>query len=205
MTRLAGLNDFRHRRHRNGQALVEFAIVVPLLITMVLSVAEIGSAIGVNMSLELATREGARVGAALVNGGSPFGCGAGQSPNAASVDPQIIASVERALTSRGSGVDLGSVAYIHIYKATASGGESSVNAWYPGAGPVVDGVSLHFSPGAVAWQPCNRSFQLPADSIGVSIGYTYHMFTPLAAITGMTGFDHIHMTDRTVMALEPVQ
>ena len=57
-------------------------------------------AIGTNMSLVLATREGARVGASLVNGGGALGCGAG-SPREPLVDPQIIASVERGLTSPG--------------------------------------------------------------------------------------------------------
>jgi hypothetical protein len=197
--------DRPRRRRRAGQALVEFALILPLVVTLVLSVAEVGVAIGTNMSLVLATREGARVGAALVNGGGAPGCGPGQSPNAASVDPQIIASVERALTSQGSGIDLSRVDWIHIYKATASGGEALVNTWVPGSGPAVDGVALHFAPAGTTWQACSRTSTLPADSIGVSIRYRHRLFTPLSAITGLFGTNEIVMTDRTVMALEPSQ
>jgi hypothetical protein len=196
----------RSRRRRGaGQALVEFALILPIILTLVLSVAEVGVAIGTNMSLVLATREGARVGASLVNGGGAPGCGGGQSPNAALVDPMIIASVERALTSQGSGIDVNNVDWIHIYKATSSGGESMVNAWYPGPGPTIDGVTLHFAPGSTSWQACSRTSNLPADSIGVSIRYRHQLFTPLSAITGLFGTHEIVMTDRTVMALEPGQ
>jgi hypothetical protein len=194
----------RSRRRRGaGQALVEFCLVLPIILTLVLSVAEVGVAIGTNMSLVLATREGARVGAALVNGGGAYGCGSGQSPNEAVVDPMIVASVQRALTSEGSGIDISKVDWIHIYKATASGGESLVNEWTPGAGPVVDGLTLVFSPGGVSWPACSRAHTLPADSLGVSISYRHQLFTPLSAFTGALGLTEIVMTDRTVMALEP--
>jgi hypothetical protein len=196
----------RSRRRRGaGQALVEFALILPIILTLVLAVAEIGVGIGTNMSLVLATREGARVGAALGNGGGTPGCGSGQSPNAATVDPQIIASVERALTSKGAGIDITRVDWIHIYKSSASGGESLANVWTPGAGPTVDGVALHFRQSSVSWQVCSRTSALPADSIGVSIRYRHRLFTPLAAITGLFGTHEIVMTDRTVMAVEPNQ
>jgi hypothetical protein len=196
---------FRRSRRRRGagQALVEFVLVLPIILTLVLSVAEVGVAIGTNMSLVLATREGARVGAALVNGGGPYGCGAGQSPNADVVDPMIIASVQRALTSEGSGIDISNVDSILIFKATAGGGMSLANAWYPGSGPTVGGLALVFSPGAASWPACSRTHTLPADSIGVSITYRHQLFTPLSAFTGALGLTEIVMTDQTIMALEP--
>jgi hypothetical protein len=117
----------------------------------------------------------------------------------------IIASVERALTSQGAGINIANVEWIRIYKSTASGGESLINTWYPGAGPSVGGVALHFAPAGVSWQPCSRTSTLPAESIGVSIRYHHRLFTPLAAITGLFGAHEFVMTDRTVMALQPGQ
>ena len=60
-----------------------------------------------HITLGYASREGARVGSALANGGGQLGCGAGRSPNADLVDPQVIAAVQRVLTSPGSLITLG--------------------------------------------------------------------------------------------------
>jgi hypothetical protein len=170
-------------------------MILPVILVLVMAMAEIGLAIGNNMSLELATREGARVGASLVNGGA----------HPETVDPQIIASVERALLSPGSGVDITKIDSIHIYLATSSGGESKVNEWLPGAGPTVDGVQLHFYQSSAAWPAATRTSVLPAASIGVSITYRYQMVTPLSWLTGLWGMHQITMTDHTVMALQPSQ
>jgi Flp pilus assembly protein TadG len=197
----------RRTGRQRGQALVEFTLILPIILILVLSMAEIGLAIGNNMSLELATREGARVGASLANGGGTPGCGTGQSPNAATVDPQIIASVERALSSSGSGVDMSKVDYVHIYESNSDGSEGLTNVWTysAGGGPVVGGIRLDFVQGTVAWQVCSRTSAPPPDSIGVSISYRYKLITPLSILTGMFGANQITMVDRTIMALEPSQ
>lgn len=197
------LSGRRRRNRERGQSLVEFALILQVLLVLTLTVAEIGVAISQNMSLEVATREGARVGASMVNGGGAPGCGSGLSPNWQTVDPAIIASVERALTSTGGGVDLTRVDWIHIYKSNSSGGEATVNVWRPGAGPVVDGRALHFYEASSPWDACMRTSTLPADSIGVSLSYRYRLFTPLAAISGLFATNEITMVDRTVMALQP--
>jgi len=197
----------RRPRTQRGQALVEFSLILPIILVLVLSMAEIGLAIGNNMSLELATREGARVGASLSNGGGTPGCGTGLSPNWATVDPQIIAAVERALRSQGSGVTISNVVKIHIYRALANGDEDVFNEWTysAGGGPTVGGIQLDFVQGAVGWQACQRNSTLPPPSLGVSITYRYQMITPLAVLTGIFGSSQITMTDRTIMALEPSQ
>jgi Flp pilus assembly protein TadG len=48
-----------------GQALVEFAIVLPLLLTLVLGIIQFGFLFGTHLGLANATREGARYGATL--------------------------------------------------------------------------------------------------------------------------------------------
>jgi hypothetical protein len=147
------------------------------------------------------------MGSNLANGGGPLGCGGGQSPNAAMVDPQIIASVERSLTGAGTEIDLARVTEIRIWKTDGSGNETaSVNVWTytPNIGPVIDGNPLEFSPsGATGWQACSRVNTIPADGLGVTIKYSYQSKSPLRYF--MAGFAQWPVTDRTVMMLNATQ
>ena len=193
------------RGERRGQSLVEFAVILPFLMLLILGAIEFGFAFGHHLTLEYASREGARVGAALVNGGGDLGCAAGQSPNRNEVDVRIVAAVERVLASSGSPVDLSEVSEIRIFKADGTGhqvgGYANVWTYTPGAGPSVDGSPLDFSPpSSVPWPACARNNLQPADSIGVSIGYTYKLQTPFLSLTGVAS---LPMSDRTVMALNP--
>jgi hypothetical protein len=188
--------------HERGQGLVEFSLVVPAFLLLLLGMLEFGFAFDQNLTLQYASREGARVGSALVNGGGPLGCGVGLSPNAATVDDLIIAAVNRVLTSPGSRVRTSAVPTIRIYKAGNAGQElGPVNVWTysAGAGPTVDGKQLDYVRTTTTWAACGRS-NAPADSIGVSLTYTYQLATPLG---GITGFSTIAMSDRTVMQMNP--
>lgn len=195
------------RARQRGQSLVEFTMILPIVLTMTMSIAEFGVAFGTNMSMEEATREGARVGAVLVNGASSFGCPG--YTGAANVDPQIVAAVQRAIESPGSGISLAHVDWIHIYKADANGNPvaGTINEWTVaptlGTGPTVCGVHLDFVQGMVGWPAAGRTSTLPATSIGVSVKYEYQLFTPLSALTGLFGVHTITMVDSTSMALEP--
>jgi hypothetical protein len=200
------------RERQRGQGLVEFSIVVPLFVMLLLGMLEFGFAFDHNLTLGYATREGARVGSALVNGGGPLGCGVGQSPNAATVDPQIIAAVERVLTSPGSAIRLDRVAEIRIYRATSSGDAFAgvVNVWTysPGGGPTVDGAALDFSPSSLGWSACSRTNAQPSpQSIGVSLHYRYDFVTALGAVTrivtGGTIGPTLDIRDRSVMQFNP--
>jgi hypothetical protein len=187
---------------QRGQSLVEFALIVPLIMTMALAIAEFGMAFGTNMTMIQATREGARVGAILVAGNSPLVCPG--VTGAAEVDPQIILAVQRVVESPGSGITLANIDWIHIYKSNASGGEVLTNVWTPGNGSACGGtIHLDFTQGSIAWPAAARSNTLPVESIGVSIQYRYRLFTPLSSLTGLFGVSQITMVDSTVMALEP--
>ena len=186
--------------------------MLPLFAVLLLGVLELGTAFSHHTSLEYATREGARSGAALANGGGALGCGAGQSPKASTVDPLIIEAVERVLTSPGSPIVLANVTEIRIYKANATGGEAGpVNVWTytPGAGPVPadNPDKLDFSPtGVQSWSACSRVNTNPADGLGVSITYTYRFTTGLTQVLsfiGVTTGPTWTLTDRTVMNLNP--
>jgi len=183
-------------------------MVIPIILTMALSIAEFGVAFGSNMTMIEATREGARVGAILVNGSGSLGC-TGYS-GSASVDPQIVAAVQRVIESPGSGISLSFVDWVHIYQADANGNPvaGTINEWKvattAGSGPLVCGVHLDFTPNAsIPWPASARTNVLPATSIGVSLQYRYQLFTPISALTGLFGVHQITMVDSTTMAFEP--
>lgn len=192
-----------------GQATIEIALLLPLLLMpLVFGLVEMGFLFSSHLTISAATREGARMGSNLANGGGALGCGAGQSPNAATVDAQIIASVERSLTGAGSEINLADVTEIHIFQATVTGAETAgkVNKWTytPNTGPVIDGNPLEFSlQGAAQWTACSRSNVAPADSLGVTIKYTYRAKSPLRYF--LPGFATLLVSDATVMVLNATQ
>jgi TadE-like protein len=201
----------RFFQSEDAQGLVEFALVLPpLLLVLVFGLVELGTVLSVAMTMSSAAREGARVASALVNGGGALGCLAGQSPNAASVDPNVIAAVERVLIGNGTRITLADVSQVRIAKATATGAETAgqINTWIyaNNGGPVVDGQALDFAPpgsppnpSPAQWQACSRLNTAPADSAVITITYTYRGRTPLRMLVPM--FNQFTMTDRTTMAM----
>jgi len=186
-----------------GQAVTELALILPLVLVLVLGVVEMATAINAAMTIAAATREGARTAGALVNGGGTLGCGSGQSPNAATVDPVVVAAVERVLTGSGAQITLANVSAIRIYKATVSGAETSgsVNQWtyLSDGGPVIAGERLDFVEQTNDWPACGRNNVTPADSAGITVRYTYIGRTPLRYV--IPGLASLNMTDTTVMPL----
>jgi hypothetical protein len=218
------VNRLRRRRDdQRGQSLVEFSLIVTVILLLLSGTLEFGLLFDQHMTLETATREGARVGSALTNGGGDLGCGTNQSPDAATVDPQIIAAIQRVLASPGSRVKPSEVTEIKIYKVKlgtsgspdTSGdqngsGNTNASIWEysVGNGPTVDGAPLNFrmKPGTVdGWPACSRSNGTPTDSIGISLTYTYEMVTPLPSVLAFFGGGPLTLTisDRTVMAMNP--
>ncbi len=215
--RLSPPTDDRAARAR-GQSLVEFTLVIPLFLLILLAMLEFGFAFNHRMTLEYATREGARAGAAMANGTiTDSACvdaaGVPRALTAADVDPLVIAAVQRVLESPGSMVRLDQIGEVRIYKANASGGEAGpTNVWVyaKGAGPAVPCMAsppnLDFRLTSGGWSASGRSNGINADSIGVSITYTYRFNTPLQGILrflfGSSGAT-LPITDRSVMALNP--
>lgn len=198
---MIGLFKRRRDSSSRGQSLVEMALIVPVLLLIVLGTLEFGFVFDHHLTLEYATREGARTGSAIVNGGGPLGCPG--TVTTQEVDSSIIAAVERVLDSPDSPVDVADVTEIRIYRADINGNQigSQMNRWTPGAGPPVDGVNLSFArTGAEGWAACSRSNALPAQSIGVSLRYTYRYRTPMTALLGWTT---LTMSDRTIMQFNP--
>ncbi len=193
----------RRRAGASGQSLVEFAVSVPVFVMILFGMLEFGFAFSHNMTLEYGTREGARTGAALGKGTTTVPCApdaSGTSP----VDQEIIAGVQRVLTSPGSPVDVNRIGQITIYQSNSSGGQAGpVNTWVPGAGPTVDGVALKFKQTSVGWAACSRDNGSTPDSIGIGLTYSYRLISPLGVFLGMTGTPAFSMSDHTIMALNP--
>ncbi len=199
------------RDSERGVGLVEFALILPVFLLLLLVMLEFGLAFNHHLTLGYASREGARTGSALANGGVPS-CSAGNDPSG--VDGQVIAALQRILKSPGSDVVMSRISQVRIYKASSTGAQigNFVNTWTytPGAGPDIDESSgvdrLDFTEGPVGWPACSRDDDIP-DSIGVQIKYTYLLTTPLASfVTGVMNGSQagtIPMDDQTVMAINP--
>jgi Flp pilus assembly protein TadG len=200
----------RSRQGQRGQGMVEFAIIVPVFLLLLMGMLEFGFVFTHNLSLEYATREGARAGSTLSDGN-------GVTATCNLIDQNIVNSVTKVLKSPGSPI-LGypnAVASIKIWSADASGNPilNTVNTWTNKN----DGSLTFNAPVAPVWTPCTRhsttwltgacgGSTCPPDSIGVSLTYTYTMVTPLGAIEkffGPAGPATLSMSDKTVMSLNP--
>ena len=202
-------------RREGGQGLVELAMLVPVFLLILLGMLEFGFAFNHNLTLEAATREGARAGAAMADGSQKDTTCGSTTLTAANVDPLVIAAVQRVLESPGSMVDMAQIQNITIYKVSNNGstiGPSNVWTYRPGnaANPVVPCLSttqrLDFYESSHAWDVTGRNNGVTPDSVGVSISYTYQFRSALGGILrffGGNGAASIQMTDKTVMALEP--
>jgi Flp pilus assembly protein TadG len=195
----------RRRRSEDdrGQSVIEFALIIPVFMVLLLGMLEFGFLFSHHLTLTYATREGARTGATLANGSREVACDT--DPN---VDDYVIAAVQRVLTSPGSQVPLGQVSQIAIYRASSTGDELATNLWVPGTSTTsVDGQALRFvRSGGTNWNPCTRNNSSSGsgpDSIGVRITYNYIFTTPLGTMTGISGSNRLTVTDRSVMALNP--
>lgn len=204
------------RRRQGGQSLVELTLIIPVFLLILVGMIEFGFLLSHELTIEYATREGARTGAALNNGGDKTGC---SGTNWQTVDPLVIAAVERVLQSPGSQVVISKVSQIVIFKAnptTGANDQGKQNTWTysAGGGPIPQGSTVHLNfvdsqyPNSDSWKACSRLNALPSpDSVGVAITYTYTYQTPLVGILGFFGGGNstLVVTDRTVMQLNPGQ
>ena len=173
-----------------GQALVEFTLVLPWFLIILMGLLEYGAAIDHRTAMAYAVREGARVGASLGKGGGDPG----------GVDPAIVAAVQRGLTDP---ILIENITSIEIYKVDP-------NTYQPVGGKINrfdrDGNLV----GSAGWPASSRKQGLGTngDSIGVRVHYEFHPVTPLASLLSFTfggspPYTTIPMTDDVVMHLEP--
>ena len=203
----------RRSDREHGQGIVEFTMILPLLLLLLTGVVEFGLIANDALTVGYGSREGARAGAALGDGGATSCTGDGD-PGA--VDATVVAAIQRIVKSQGSAVAVDDIREIRIFKATSSGAmtDGSVNTWRytgPTSGPDVDPgpgtARVDFSPVTVQWPACAReNGGVSPDSIGVEVVYERALVTPIASLLPIfTGGQdpRFVLSETTVMALNP--
>lgn len=177
------------RQRRSGQTLVEFALVFPLFILLVMSVIEFAFAFNANLALAFASRDAALVAA--------------EAGDALGSDLAIIQSV---VDDVGAPADPNQVTSIEIYWSDQNGlyknGDSSLkNLWTRGGS-----TSYTYPDGSVITVPftqssngypeatrcnvvagCGGSHMPSVDTIGVRVNYHYTWKTPISGLVGLAG------------------
>ncbi len=158
------------RKRRHGQALVEFSLVLPIFLIMLMGVVDVGRAIWAQNSLASAAREGARF--AIVHGGSDTTiCPVGPTRRDVTTIPGASSSCPYPSPSKQAIKDA------VIANATAGGTGLTVTVCY-GTGcsgdtdAIVAGVSATNARGT---------------SVTIAVTSRINLLTP--AILGMNGFD----------------
>jgi hypothetical protein len=193
-----------------GQGIVEFALILPIILLLMVSVAELGVVFGNTQSLIYGSREGARVGSALALGEDDLCTPTERDPSG--VDGLLVGAVQRILRSPDAGIKMNKVEQIRIFRADPfTGAETAdLNIWDrsgvtdidPGPGTEF----IDFAPVLVNWPACDRiNSGTNPDSIGVTVVYTYEFVMPIASVVNAVSGGRAQMTlqESTVMALNP--
>ncbi|MGD0018600.1 MAG: TadE/TadG family type IV pilus assembly protein [Candidatus Limnocylindrales bacterium] len=187
------------RRRARGQALVEFALVFLIFVTILTGVIEFGIGFSVKMQISFASRDAAVV--ASESGGTP-----------SNADGAILNTIDKDITPPATRnlidhVDIfwansdGSVKNGAIQRYTPGGplylgwgGWTNTVSSYPGSsrcafigGTAAGCLALHTGP----------------DTVGVSIVYKYSWMTPLPSLIGLTGAGFT-FTQTNLTTMEPI-
>jgi hypothetical protein len=127
-----------------------------------------------------------------------------------------VGAVQRILRSPDSGIKLGNVEQVRIFRADSAGHEiaDDVNTWTylgPGLGPDVDPAAgterIDFTQASLQWPACSRVNGGPSgpDFLGVTVRYRYDFVTPMGAVVDALAGGNLSVTlnETTVMALNP--
>ena len=173
------------RRRTRAQATVEFALISPLLFILALGIMEFGWLFRSYMTVNFATREGARAGALMGSMAQP--------------DEQIL----RAITDTMVGMSFSDLLEVSIYNSDTRGncitigGVCQENAYVPGVSQPWDPHPNIFRQNN--WPPTSRHDDEPTDSLAVRIQYR-HIFL-INFLPGATG--EMIIDDRSIMKIEP--
>jgi len=179
-------------RSERGAALVEMALVAPLLLLLLFGIVEFGFVFKDRLTISHATNAAARTGSTT-----------GTDPAA---DFLILGAVEAGLTGA---VDLATIDHVDIYKANPDGSKSgsynryfvdasSACGWNPCPDPST-GSPVYGNPSN--WgDPSNRDVVLDADgldTLGIEVQYTHTW------LTGILGFGPATWVEQAEVRLEP--
>lgn len=183
-----------------GQALVEFSLVFPILITMIMGILEFTFVFNALLSIGHATRDAALVAA--------------EAGNAAGADCVILRQVEKDLSAP---TDAARVTNVSIYRSDQNGnvvgGQQNV---YKRTGSTTctlpDGavVTVPYSTVSATYVDTTRCNVLAGcgsgrtlDTVGVKITYQHTWVTPLANLVSLGG-SGTTLTQSNAMRMEPV-
>ena len=156
-----------------GAALVEFAIIAPLLFLLLYGIVELGLGLREQLTMSNAVTTGARIGSVLgTDGGS---------------DIAILRAVEASLVG---GTDIDVVTSVVIYEANPDGSSSGNEnhytydptdptcTWNPCPDPTHPSFGGYGSP--AGWVPTDRDTALPnPDILGLRVNYQHEWITSL--------------------------
>jgi Flp pilus assembly protein TadG len=176
------------QRRSRGQALVEFALILPIFLVLLFAIIEFAFLFNAQLSLNYATRDAALVAA--------------EAGNNANADCLILRQVNNDLTAP---TDAARVLTVHIYSATETGGALAVpkeQTYTRGGTTTCGSVTVPFTIGTNDYPynvrcsdldrtTCSASFTGPTntgvDIIGVRLEYGYRFVTPLSSVFSLLG------------------
>jgi Flp pilus assembly protein TadG len=205
------------RRRQRGQGLIEFALVFPLFIYLLMSVIEFGFFFNATLQTNFSTRNAALIAAE-----------AGNNENA---DCFILRQIESDTTIPNSAV---SIQEVRVFRANRDGSEAA-SSIYTRTGPTScqesDGTpfTVPYSVGSEGYPPSNRCNEVPrtlpsgatvlpcrglspartdVDTVGVQVTYVYKPKTPmllpwLGLLLELRGSDYVIIKSNQ-MRMEPV-
>jgi hypothetical protein len=180
--------------------MVEFGLVLPIFIVLVIGLIEFGMAFNANLAVNFASREAALIGA--------------ESGSDAIADCRILQTIENSIDNPA---DAARINQVRIYRAGVNGNELASNIYVRGGNITCtfwDGVEnqtirVNYTQTGFGYPVATRCNQLegcagiPLDTIGVAIRYTHPWITPLAGIVSLNG-SGFTFTASNAMRMEPV-
>jgi Flp pilus assembly protein TadG len=209
----AGPRSARRRRgflrRREGQSVVEFALVIPLFVLLLIGIIEFAFALNAVLAVNFATREAALIAAEAGNGDG--------------ADCVILTKIEDSISAPS---DRKSITSVEIYKANRVGAKLATNTYqrtpatpmsctFPGSPPIVITVPYSLVGGqnyedikrcnVLAGCPANAPLPLTTsvDQIGVEVSYSYTWRTPLSGLLTLSGTGYTIVKSNS-MRMEPI-
>ncbi len=181
--------------------MVEFGLVLPIFIVLVIGLIEFALAFNANLGVNFASREAALIGA--------------ESGSDAIADCRILQTIENSI---GNPSDAARINQVRIYRAGINGNELAANVYVRGGitecqfwdGVATQTIRVNYSRLLNNYPVATRCNQLEGcgpgrdlDTIGVAINYTHPWVTPLAGIVSLNG-SGFTFTASNAMRMEPV-
>ena len=164
--------------------MVEFGLVLPLFILLVIGLIEFALAFNANLAVNFASREAALIGA--------------ESGNDSISDCRILQTIEDSIDNPAHAER---ITQVRIYRAGVNGNELAANVYSRGGnitctfwdGVADQEITVHYTLLVAGYPTASRCNQLEGcagitlDTIGVRIGYTHPWVTPLAGMVTFSG------------------